>query len=50
MKARASRWLRTMARIEGWTPETLIDQALPALRANFTDLGASMNVFPYDPV
>ena len=42
--------VRALARIEGWTPETLIDQALPALRANFTDLGATMNVFPYDPI
>lgn len=41
---------RTMARLEGWTPETLIEHALPALRSSFTDLGASMNVFPYDPV
>ncbi len=42
--------VRGMAKVEGWTPETLIDHALPAMRANFTDLGASMNVFPWDPV
>ena len=39
-----------MARLEGWTPQTLIDQALPALKANYTDVGASASVFPYDPV
>ena len=42
--------IRALARIEGWTPETLIDHALPAMRASFTDLGASMNVFPWEPV
>jgi len=42
--------VRGMAKVEGWSPETLIEHALPAMRANFTDLGASMNVFPWDPV
>jgi len=42
--------IRAMARLEGWTPETLIEQALPALKASFTDPGASGSVFPYDPV
>jgi NAD(P)-dependent dehydrogenase (short-subunit alcohol dehydrogenase family) len=42
--------VRAMARLEGWTPQTLIDQALPALKANYTDVGASASVFPYDPV
>ncbi len=42
--------VRAMARLEGWTPESILEQFLPATRANFTDLGASMNVFPYDPV
>src|SRR5262245_40011376 len=31
--------VRTLGRIEGWTPQTLIDQALPAMKANFTDIG-----------
>lgn len=42
--------VRGMAKVEGWTPESLIDHALPAMRANYTDLGASLNVFPWDPV
>ena len=42
--------VRGMAKVEGWTPESLIDHALPAMRANYTDLGASQNVFPWDPV
>jgi NAD(P)-dependent dehydrogenase (short-subunit alcohol dehydrogenase family) len=42
--------VRGMAKVEGWSPESLIEHALPAMRANYTDLGASMNVFPWDPV
>ena len=42
--------IRGMARLEGWSPETIIDHALPAMRANFTDVGASASVFPWDPV
>ena len=42
--------VRGMTRLEGWSPDTLIDHALPAMRANYTDLGASMNVFPWDPI
>lgn len=42
--------VRAMARLEGWTPETLIEQALPAMKASYTDVGASASVFPYDPV
>ncbi len=42
--------VRSVARIEGWTPRTLLDQALPSMRASFTDLGATAAVFPYDPI
>jgi NAD(P)-dependent dehydrogenase (short-subunit alcohol dehydrogenase family) len=42
--------VRALGRIEGWTPQTLIEQALPAMKANYTDAGASASVFPYDPV
>jgi NAD(P)-dependent dehydrogenase (short-subunit alcohol dehydrogenase family) len=42
--------VRGMARIEGWSPQTLIEHALPALKANYTDVGASASVFPWDPV
>jgi NAD(P)-dependent dehydrogenase (short-subunit alcohol dehydrogenase family) len=41
---------RAMARLEGWSPASLIEQALPALKASYTDIGASASVFPYDPV
>ncbi|HVY84140.1 MAG TPA: SDR family NAD(P)-dependent oxidoreductase [Caulobacterales bacterium] len=42
--------IRALARIEGWSPETLIAHALPALRGSFTDLGATTSVFPWEPV
>ena len=42
--------VRAMARLEGWDPQSLLEHALPAMRASYTDLGASANVFPYDPV
>jgi NAD(P)-dependent dehydrogenase (short-subunit alcohol dehydrogenase family) len=42
--------VRAMARLEGWTPQSLVDQALPAMKASYTDVGASASVFPYDPV
>ncbi len=42
--------VKSVARLEGWTPETLLSQGLPAMKANFTDVGASASVFPYDPI
>lgn len=42
--------VKSLARMEGWTPRTLLDQALPAMKGSFTDLGATASVFPYDPV
>lgn len=40
----------SVARSDGWTPETLLSEALGALKPKFTDMGASATVFPYDPV
>jgi len=42
--------VKSVARIEGWTPQTLIDQALPAMAAGYTDVGATNSVFPYEPI
>ena len=42
--------VKSLARMEGWTPETLIEQAFPAMGPSFTDLGASASVFPYEPI
>lgn len=42
--------VKSVARLEGWNPETLLDQCMPAMKADFTDMGATASVFPYDPI
>ena len=44
-----SRPLRSVHRAEGWTPETIASQAIPALRASFYPLDRSQDVFSWDP-
>jgi len=45
-----SRPLRSVHRSEGWTPESIGEQAIPALRAQFYALDRSQDVFSWDPV
>jgi len=45
-----SRPLRSVHRAEGWTPESIADQAIPALRAHFYALDRSQDVFSWDPI
>jgi len=42
--------LRSLQRAEGWTPATIAEHALPALRASFYPLDKSADVFSWDPV
>jgi len=42
--------LRGMTRLEGWTPQSLIENAFPALRGSMIDLGATESVFTWEPV
>ena len=42
--------IRNMTRLEGWTPTTVLEHAMPIFRPVFTDLGTARDVFPYDPV
>jgi NAD(P)-dependent dehydrogenase (short-subunit alcohol dehydrogenase family) len=42
--------VRGLARLEGWTPQSILDHALPAMKGNYTDAGPSASVFPWDPV
>jgi NAD(P)-dependent dehydrogenase (short-subunit alcohol dehydrogenase family) len=42
--------VRTAHRGEGWTPETVLQTALPTLRAGFYGLDKSADVFTWDPV
>ena len=45
-----SRPVRSVHRSEGWTPALIAEHALPALRAGFTPLDRSGDVFSWDPV
>jgi NAD(P)-dependent dehydrogenase (short-subunit alcohol dehydrogenase family) len=45
-----SRPLRSVHRAEGWTPEAVAEQAIPALRAHFYPLDRSQDVFSWDPI
>jgi len=42
--------IRSMHRSEGWTPETLASDLLPAFRPSFHKLERSADVFGWDPV
>lgn len=42
--------LRSVQRSEGWTPETIGNHAMPALKAHFYPLDRSQDVFTWDPV
>lgn len=42
--------LRSVHRSEGWTPETLRDHMLPALKTSFVPLHMSRDVFSWTPV
>jgi NAD(P)-dependent dehydrogenase (short-subunit alcohol dehydrogenase family) len=44
------RIVRGMAKVEGWTPTTIAEHCIPAMKPNFQDLGASASVFGWDPV
>ena len=45
-----SRPLRSAHSPEGWTPEAVADDAIPALRSSFLPLEVSSDVFSWDPV
>ncbi|WP_112177161.1 SDR family NAD(P)-dependent oxidoreductase [Paraburkholderia unamae] len=42
--------VRSVHRGEGWTPETIAEHAMPALRQSFHTLDVSADVFSWDPV
>jgi NAD(P)-dependent dehydrogenase (short-subunit alcohol dehydrogenase family) len=42
--------MRGVHRGEGWTPQTVADHAMPALKAGFTPLERSADVFCWDPI
>jgi hypothetical protein len=42
--------VRSVHRSEGWTPQSVAAQALPALKASYFDLDRSADVFSWDPI
>lgn len=42
--------VRSVHRSEGWTPQSVAEQALPALKASFYGLERSGDVFSWDPI
>jgi len=45
-----NRPLRSIHRGEGWTPETISEQAMPAFQPNFYPLDRSQDIWPWDPI
>ena len=45
-----SRMIRSIHRAEGWTPETVAAQALPAFRSSLMPLDRSGDAFSWDPI
>jgi NAD(P)-dependent dehydrogenase (short-subunit alcohol dehydrogenase family) len=42
--------IRSMQRNEGWTPETIASELIPAMRPSMHPLTRSSDIFPYDPI
>ena len=42
--------VRSVHRQDGWTPETIVEQGMPALKAHLAPLDRSPDVFSWDPV
>jgi NAD(P)-dependent dehydrogenase (short-subunit alcohol dehydrogenase family) len=45
-----SRPLRSVHRSDGWTPESVLETAFPAMRSHFYALDRSQDVFSWDPI
>ena len=45
-----SRPIRSVHRGEGWTPETVLEHAIPSMEASFYPLDRSQDVFSWDPI
>jgi len=42
--------VRGIGKVEGWTPQTIAEHCMPALKPSFFDLGATTSVFGWDPI
>jgi hypothetical protein len=46
----APRPIRSMQKSDGWTPETIASELLPAFRPSFRKLERTADLFSYDPI
>jgi NAD(P)-dependent dehydrogenase (short-subunit alcohol dehydrogenase family) len=42
--------IRSVGRLDGWTPKTIAEHAMPALKSSFFDAGPTASVFNWDPI
>lgn len=42
--------VRGIGKVEGWTPQTIAEHAMAAMKPSFTELGATNSVFGWDPI
>ena len=42
--------IRGIGKVEGWTPQTIAEHAMAAMKPSFTELGATTSVFGWDPI
>lgn len=42
--------IRSIGKVEGWTPETIANHAMAAMKPSFVELGATTSVFGWDPI
>lgn len=45
-----NRPVRSVHRDQGWTPQTIAEHAIPAMKANFYPLDRSADIFSWDPI
>ncbi len=45
-----NRPIRSVHRSEGWTPQTIAEQGMPALKGSFFALDRSQDIFSWDPI
>ncbi|MDI1262643.1 MAG: 3-hydroxyacyl-CoA dehydrogenase, partial [bacterium] len=45
-----NRPIRSVHRSEGWTPQTVAEHGMPALKESFSKLDRSADIFTWDPI
>ena len=42
--------IRGMGKVEGWTPETIANHCMPAMKPSFVDLAPTNGTFSWEPI